>query len=274
MPDITFHPGRHHDFNPPRLDGLFTYAASPLPAPAATVVAPALTYPMACNNRLGDCTIADVVHSSQVWSFMTSERWTYCGDPATQAEYFKLTGGQDTGLVISQLLATWQAKGLGPVAKKIAAYAPVHFQNLTEVKQTVDWFGICRLGVNLPQSAMNQTNAGEPWAITGTAADSQILGGHDVPVVGYDDQYWYVVTWGRIQPVTYGWFQSPQYVEEAWGIIPSEFEARGGDGRGINIKQLTADVTTLNSALLVGTVGNQSAPAPHPWAGGGTIHQG
>ena len=244
---LTFVPGRLHDFNPPPISGLMTYATAPLPAPAAAVYPPNLVYPMACNDTLGDCTIADVVHSSQVWSGMTHEAWTYCGDPATKAEYLKLTGGQDTGLVISQLLATWQTAGLGPVARKIDAYAPVHFVNVTEVKQTVEWFGSCRIGVNLPQSAMNQTNAGLPWAITGTAADTQILGGHDVPVVGYDDLYLWVVTWGRLQAVTYGWFTSPTYVEEAWAVVPYQFEARGGDGRGLALPRLTADVTSMNA---------------------------
>ena len=76
MTDIRFIPGRHHDFNPPAIKGLFTYATAPLPAPAASVTPPALTYPMACNDTEGDCTIADVVHSDQVWSFMTNEPWT------------------------------------------------------------------------------------------------------------------------------------------------------------------------------------------------------
>lgn len=275
MTDIRFIPGRHHDFNPPAIKGLFTYATAPLPAPAASVTPPALTYPMACNDTEGDCTIADVVHSDQVWSFMTNEPWTYCGDPVVKAEYLKLTGGQDTGLVISQLLAKWQSKGLGKLAKRIDAYAPVHYVNLTEVQQTVEWFGTCRLGLNLPQSAMNQTNAGQPWDLTGTPADTQILGGHDVPIVGYDPQFLYVVTWGRLQQVTYRWFQSATYVEEAWAVVPANFVARGGDGRGLALGQLTADVTSLNDAT---SVASPLAVIPrYPTPNGalpGTVHQG
>jgi len=267
---ITFIPGRLHDFTPPPIRGLMTYATAPLPAPALTVTPPALSYPVACNDVLGDCTIADVVHSTQVWSVMTHEPWKYCGDPTVKAEYLKHTGGQDTGLVISQLLATWQSQGLGQLARPIDAYAPVHYVNLTEVKQTVEWFGTCRLGVNLPQSAMNQTNANQPWDLTGTVADTQILGGHDVPIIGYDATYFYVVTWGRIQPVTYRWFQAATYVEEAWAIVPSNFEACGGDGRGLNVKLLVSDIGQLNSPTALTAT---SFPTPNG-AAPGTVHQG
>jgi hypothetical protein len=260
---ITFVSGRLHDFAPPPIH-LAAYAEGPLPAPAKSIEPPQLQYPMAGNDTVGDCTIADAVHSSQVWSSITHEPWAYCGDAATVSEYYKLTGGQDTGLVISQLLASWHANGLGPVAHRITAYAQVHYANLVEVRQAVDWYGTCRIGVNLPQAAMDEFNAGKPWDLTGTAADDEIIGGHDVPIVGYDSEL-YVVTWGRIQPVTLRWFQ--RYVEEAWAIVPANFMPRHGDGRGINVAQLIADCTKLSAATA----------ASHPYLGSGfgpgTVHR-
>jgi hypothetical protein len=193
---------------------------------------------MACNDRFGCCVISEVVHDDMAWSSITAETYTYPGDDAVKDTYLGLTGGADTGLMIDDVLATWHAKGLGCSPNKIGPWAPVNPQNSTALRQCIDFFGACRIGVNLPAIAQQQFFNHEAWDLTGTEADFDIEGGHDVGLYGYesDNKTFYVVTWGKVQPVTLRWLY--RYTTQARAVIPYEFEARGGDARGLNITAL------------------------------------
>jgi hypothetical protein len=187
------------------------------------------------------------MNDNVAWSAIANEPWIYPGDAAVEKEYFSLTGGQDTGLVISQFLETWRTTGI--FGQTIPAYAPVHVANTTAIKQAVEWFGSCRIGVNLPAAAETQFNAPTPssampwWTLTGTPADDDILGGHNVEIVGFDPQGVILVTWGKLVNATWAWIA--RYTEEAWVVIPPEFVKRGGDARGINLAQLQADLESM-----------------------------
>ena len=56
-------------------------------------------YPMALNDTYGDCTIAGIIHMLQLAYSEIGETFEYLGDEAVKEEYFKLSGGADTGLV-------------------------------------------------------------------------------------------------------------------------------------------------------------------------------
>src|SRR5206468_5915052 len=47
-----------------------------------------------------------------------------------------------------------------------------------------------------------------------------IEGGHAVALVGYDDEFWYVVTWGQVQKMTKSFWA--HYVEEGWIQLSSD----------------------------------------------------
>ena len=64
-----------------------------------------------------------------------------------------------------------------------------------------------------------------------------------MPLVGYDDSFLYAVTWGGIAPITYPAWHSIS--SEAHACITGEFVARGGDGRGVNLSALEADLDKL-----------------------------
>lgn len=236
--------GLIHDHRPCPVPDLATFSASsPLPSPATEVPAPPVEdWEMACNDQEGDCTIAGVVHDDLAWSEITAEPYTYCGDPLVHSTYRGLTGGSDTGLLIDDVLNTWATKGLACSSEKIDAWAPVNPRNTTAVKQAVDFFGVCKMGVALPAIAQEQFQDGEPWDLTGTSADYDIEGGHDVEAVAYDEDL-IIVTWGRLQRVTWRWFV--HYTQQARAIIPGQFVERGGDARGLNIDQMKAAVHSL-----------------------------
>ena len=82
----------------------------------------------------------------------------------------------------------------------------------------------------------------QPWALTHTAADSDILGGHAVPIVGYNALGPIVVTWGALQQVTWAWWD--RYASEAYAVITAEVKA-SGSLRGIDFAALDADLAAL-----------------------------
>jgi hypothetical protein len=216
---VTLKLGRLAAQRPVGLQDFTAYLTNPLPAPPPSVSSPQLAdWGMLGNDAYGDCTIAGVVHLRMANALERKEPDAFPTADQVVAEYFKLSGGADTGLVEANVLREWHAGGL--FADKIAGYAPLDHRNIDELRSVVAKFGGSYLGVVIAAPAQQQFAAGKPWDLTGTAADNEIEGGHCVPVVGYDASYAWVVTWGRLQPVTWRWIGA--YLEEAWAVLTSE----------------------------------------------------
>jgi hypothetical protein len=60
-----------------------------------------------------------------------------------------------------------------------------------------------------------------------------------VYAVAYDEHYVTVLTWGRDQKATWGWWEA--CVDEAYAILPPEAETAGFDP-GIDFDALKADL--------------------------------
>jgi hypothetical protein len=216
------------------------YLTKPLPAPPREVDAPQLEYSMACNDRLGDCTIAGALHTDQATANLTLEPWIYPGDPAVSEEYFKLSGGQDTGLVEARVLRVWHQTGL--FGHKLAAFAPLHVKHTTPIKQAVALCGAVYTGALIPAPAQRQFAAGEPWDLTGTPDDSSIEGGHAICYVGYNATGPICVTWGALQQITWRWHLA--YCEEAYATITGAVKERGSL-HGVDFAALDKDLAAL-----------------------------
>ena len=66
---------------------------------------------------------------------------------------------------------------------------------------------------------------------------SQIIGGHAVPILGYDPQNYQVITWGALQQMT-GHFLD-LYFEEAYAVVTDSFlDKTGHDPQGLDLQQL------------------------------------
>lgn len=220
------------------------YLTAPLPAAPATVAAPQLHYPMAGNDKYGDCTIAAVVHADQATASLTKEVWTYPGDATVEKKYFQLTGGPDTGLVEADVLKAWISKG-GLFGQQLAAFAPLHVKHTPVIKQATALCGAVYTGVLIPNVAMQQFDDHQAWALTHTSADNDIDGGHAIPIVGYNAIGPIFITWGALQQATWEWWL--KYGEEAYAVITSEVKARG-TLRGVNFAALEKDLAALRAA--------------------------
>src|ERR1035441_3266563 len=125
---------------------LGTYLAPtlPVPPPAVSWSKQISSWGVMLNDQLGDCTIAGCGHAVQTWSANLGNEITV-SDSTVLAAYEAWDGynpsdpSTDQGGIELNVLKSWKADGFG--GHKIAAFASVNPQNITEVKQAINLFG-------------------------------------------------------------------------------------------------------------------------------------
>jgi hypothetical protein len=175
--------------------------------------------PMFGNDQYSDCVIAGRAH--QTLRFETAEQGILISitDKDVLREYFKETGGDDTGLVMLDSLNLWRKRGWRAANQrfKIKAFAEIDRTDRQEVKRAVYMDIGVGLGFTLPDSAISQFHAGKPWEVTsGPGSGPNPKNGHYVYVPGYTKTGPVCVTWGRKQQMT--WFLK-KFCDEAYAII-------------------------------------------------------
>lgn len=193
---------------------------------------------------VGDCAFAGTAN-------VTVIDQVECGEPIimpTSNEvvraYLAYNHGQDCGANLTQLLAAWHLAGL-PWAGKCAGYASAKVHDPDEFWAATNLFGCAYIGVVMTEAMQQATQNGDPWDFTGSAADSQVEGGHCVVVVARERGGGELVTWGMRQPFTDRWLAT--CVEEAHVVVTPGQVARGGDGYGVDIDRLQYDLQAMAS---------------------------
>lgn len=242
--NVAYKLGLNHSEIPKGVRDLSCFAMTPIPAPPTTVTAPSLVSPLADNDRLGCCTISGAVHLDQVGAAIVDEPWTYPGDEKVRQVYFGLTGGQDTGLQLPQVLDPWHRTGLFGNDTN-GGFATVNVRNTTQIKQTIWIFGAAYIAVALPQTAQEQfsPDGSGVWELTHTNADYDIEGGHCVVPNGYSAEGVRAYTWGSEVLMTWEWWHT--YVQQCYAVVPRGFIEKGGDGRGFDIAAIERDLGAL-----------------------------
>ncbi|MDE2059238.1 MAG: hypothetical protein KGL31_02110 [candidate division NC10 bacterium] len=179
--------------------------------------------PMFGNDVYGDCVIAGRAHQTLRFEDIEQGAVLMIADKEVLKEYFKETGGSDTGLVVLDSLKEWRHKGwkVGKHTYKIQAFADVDFTNYEEMRQAIFADVGVGLGLQLPNAAKTQIQTGQPWDVT-TGPDSTpgSWGGHYVHVPGYTPSGPVCVTWGRKQQMTWAWLD--KYCDEAHAIFDAK----------------------------------------------------
>lgn len=221
-----------HDFT--------TYVAGSLPRPPAEVVVPSVAdWTMLGNDRYGDCGVAGLEHIFMADAMIAHEAEQFPSTAEAEQFYLAYTGGQDSGVVLSDYLAYVRAHGY--LGHSVDSFAPVAVHDVPTLQFAVWAFGAAYTGIVVTQAMQETFAAHQAWGMA--TLNSQVLGGHCVPIVGYDDTSLFIVTWGEIQEITYpAWHQMS---DEAWAVVTGEFVARGGDGRGVTLAALRADLDRL-----------------------------
>lgn len=200
------------------------------------------------NDQYGDCVWAGAGHETMLWN-KESQKTVLFTDQSVLSDYSAVTGfnpsdpnsdqGTDIQVAASYRRKTGVKDGTGG-RHKVSAYLSLTVGDETQLKQAVSLFSAVGVGIQFPSSAMDQFNKGKPWTVV---SKSPIEGGHYVPAVGYDSRYVYVVTWGAVQKMSWGFFK--KYNDESVGYLSTEFLLNGKSLEGFNLTELTADLAAL-----------------------------
>jgi hypothetical protein len=199
------------------------------------------------NDQYGDCVFAANGHIVEQQTALGQGKEVPVTTQQALAEYSKVTGfdpndpSTDNGAMVQDGLNDLRKSGLA--GHKIAAFAEISVSDMNTVKNAVAEFGVVDIGFNVPASAMNQFNAGQPWDVV--SHDGGIEGGHCVIVCGYDSKYLYVYTWNAVQKMTYAFWN--KYVEEAWAPISQDWvnASTGLDPDKVDMSDLGAQFVAL-----------------------------
>jgi len=218
--------------------------AAPLPpAYDFDTTHPGIPTPVFANDDFGDCVIAGRAHQTLRFEDIEQGSVLMITDKEVLKEYFKETGGPDSGLVVLDSLTLWRQKGwkVGKRTYKIQAFAEVDFSNHSQVRQAIFADVGVGLGVQLPTAAQQQIQTGQPWDVTtGPGSSPGSWGGHYVYVPGYTPKGPVCVTWGRKQQMTWAWVD--KYCDEAYAIFDAKNHFKK---KMVDAKKLAAFVKTL-----------------------------
>lgn len=200
------------------------------------------------NDQYGDCVCAGAGHETMLWNKEAGND-VVVDTPEALLMYHDVTGfdkndpSTDQGTDM-ELAAKWRRKtGILDTSSKrhkVAAYLDITAGDKDQMEHAIYFFGAVGIGIQFPQSAMAQFNAGETWIVK---KGSPIEGGHYVPAVGFDQTYIYVVTWGKIQRMSWNFFRT--YCDEAIAYLSEEILTGDKSIEGFNYKELQADLAAL-----------------------------
>jgi hypothetical protein len=264
---VSAHISRNLGKQPPRLDlrtlQLSDYLLTEqLPEPPASInygdKIPADQWGMMGNDAAGDCTCAAAGHFIQDWTSNNGGVVTI-SDQAVIAAYSAITGYDpqtglnDNGAVELDVLNYWRKTGIGQ--HTIEAYVALEPKNRNHVRDCIYLFGGCYIGLALPVSAQDQRTWSVPPEGTKGRGAPGSWGGHAVVVVGYNARRVTCVTWGRIQQMTWSFWDA--YCDEAYAVLSQDWlgDDQKATDKGFDIQTLRADLAQLKQRAALPVAG-------------------
>lgn len=185
------------------------------------------------NNDWGNCVkVAEYNHLVRL-ARLDNRRTLPVTTEMVVGDYMRATGAQapgdaqDHGLVMLYNFKDLKNTGLSIATGKkssfdasIAAYGEVHPADHAVARAGCYLLGGIQFGISLPWTAAEQMRNGEPWDDTGSTgadADEGSWGGHAVYSFKFDENGWWVVTWGLLQRVTNRFME--RYADEGWVMV-------------------------------------------------------
>jgi hypothetical protein len=181
--------------------------------------------PMLGNDRMGDCVLVSAAHYQIGYEAVEHGYWPRVVERLVTDLYWRLTGGQDTGLYMLETANYWRKTGLpiGGRNERIAAYGAISPKDPETIRATCAARLGLWLGLALPLTAQAQFNAGKVWTVVGGGAGWNARpyswGGHAVRCLGYTPSCLYVATWGKVQKLSWAFLFA--YCDECMGVIDS-----------------------------------------------------
>ena len=202
------------------------------------------------NNRWGDCVFAGAAHETMLWNKIAGRIVTFT-DQAVLSDYSKVTGfdpkhpdtdqGTDMGMAASFRRKTGVIDSKG-VRHKVAAYVSLKAGDLTELWQASYLFNQIGVGIEFPDYAMDQFNAGKIWDVKSRGS---IEGGHYIPGNARRDGNLKLVTWGREHAMTPRFYS--KFNDETVAYISEEAMISHKSAEGFDYAALMKDLQALGA---------------------------
>jgi hypothetical protein len=208
------------------------------------------------NDQYGDCVFADVAHRIMVRTAqMGAGKMIVATTAETLQLYSEVTGfnasdpNTDQGGDLVTTAQYMQKTGMliGGVRHMEAANGVIDPVNIDHLKWSICLFGCAPMGWNLPQSALDQFDAGQPFDYV---KGSPIVGGHDMLGLEYRPESptnpgWLVGTWAKRWPATDAFVAN--YLSEVVPVGAKDFiTANGLAPSGVNLPQILQLLGEIN----------------------------
>lgn len=182
------------------------------------------------NDRYGNCVIATAANMCETFAFKASGK--QFGLSNERVIELSRTMGALNGYSILERNKWWRKKAMWN--NYSWAYARVNPQRRDFMKATIFALGAADIGVNMPRGWMNQ----EIWGTgSGAAWRPNSWGPHSICLVGYDAEFYYALTWGRVQMIRHAAID--EYCDEAYAVVnPLWFSQMGLTPSGIDFAHL------------------------------------
>ncbi|MGA3308688.1 MAG: hypothetical protein ABSD08_08740 [Xanthobacteraceae bacterium] len=224
-------------------------ALPPLPATFGheTIIG-AHDWGMLANDRYGDCVWAGAAHETMMLAKEGGDVVTFT-DANVLSDYAAVTGfnpadpSTDQGTDMQDAAAYRRKTGIIDATGKrntIAAYLALEPGNVEHLYQATYLFGAAGIGLQLPSSALAQSEHGQLWDVV---AGAPVEGGHYVPLVGRSADGLDIVTWGAIQVMTEAFLK--KYCDEAIAYVSQECLVDQKSPEGFAYADLISDLAAL-----------------------------
>lgn len=242
--------GKHPPKHDPRTLRFAHYRGARLQPPPAKIdyAKPVRSWPMMQNDKYPLCACAAAGHMIQQWTAETGEM-VVLSDQQVLAAYRHFAGDNlEAGAHMLDVLKHWRRHGIG--RHKVAGFAQLDLNNSNQVKEAVWIFGNCYVGLALPDHIAHAPDPRKvPWVASQQSANAEfapnLKNGHCVPIMGYDHEHLYIVTWGALIPMT--WEFCTTYMDEAYAVLSPDWISRksGEAPPGFDLAALELDLRRI-----------------------------
>lgn len=205
-------------------------------------------WPMYYNDQYGDCTCAAAAHMIQNWTANAGTEFSP-PDPTVLSFYEHFVSSPpppDAGCDMLTVLKYWRKSGLDK--HQVTAFASLDLKNQSQAETAISLLGSIYIGVALPDFAVQRNMLRVPWVVppggpVGDAAPNPD-NGHCIPAVGYDANQLWIVTWGELKSMSWGFYNA--YADESFAVLSKDFIDKSGvSPEGLDLRALQADLAKL-----------------------------
>lgn len=239
--------GKHPPKQDPRTLRFGTYTKARTGTPPAKIdyAKPVRSWPMMQNDKYPLCACAAAGHMIQQWTADTGKMVVLSDGQVLETYRYFAGDNLEAGAHMLDVLKHWRRHGIGQ--HKVAGFAQLDLRNSDQVKSAVWLFGNCYVGLALPNRIAHAPDPRKvPWSVAGQIANAEsapnLHNGHCVPIMGYDEENLYIVTWGALISMT--WEFCSIYMDEAYAVLSTDWISKksGEAPSGFDLAALESDL--------------------------------